>query len=156
MALHSNQGKIEGMTKPVDLNGVQSKSGINFYSNKASWKICAKSFISIWMPFMHRSKASWSKASSCRYLFTSSALAAASYPAREFGLRSAMSKQENYALKLLLSNLILKNSLGSNPFNLSAVYSSDWTLDEAYLDVTENLKQIASKWLCIFGKIFLD
>ncbi len=90
-------------------------------------------------------------------------IAAASYPAREFGLRSAMSMSQ--ARKLCPQVVIIEpnfekyRAISAQIHSIFQQYTTliePLSLDEAYLDVTENLKQIASatEVVCIFGKIF--
>lgn len=78
-------------------------------------------------------------------------IAAASYPAREFGLRSAMSM--NQARKLCPQVVIIEpnfekyRAISAQIHSIFQQYTTliePLSLDEAYLDVTENLKQIAS------------
>ena len=78
-------------------------------------------------------------------------IAAASYPAREFGLRSAMSMSQ--ARKLCPQVVIIEpnfekyRAISAQIHSIFQQYTTliePLSLDEAYLDVTENLKQIAS------------
>lgn len=78
-------------------------------------------------------------------------IAAASYPAREFGLRSAMSMSQ--ARKLCPQVVIIEPNFEKYRTVSAQIHSifqqytlliEPLSLDEAYLDVTENLKQIAS------------
>lgn len=78
-------------------------------------------------------------------------IAAASYPAREFGLRSAMSMSQ--ARKLCPQVVIIEpnfekyRAISAEIHSIFQQYTTliePLSLDEAYLDVTENLKQIAS------------
>lgn len=78
-------------------------------------------------------------------------IAAASYPAREFGLRSAMSMSQ--ARKLCPHVVIIEpnfekyRAISAQIHSIFQQYTTliePLSLDEAYLDVTENLKQIAS------------
>lgn len=78
-------------------------------------------------------------------------IAAASYPAREFGLRSAMSMTQ--ARKLCPQVVIIEpnfekyRAISAQIHSIFQQYTTliePLSLDEAYLDVTENLKQIAS------------
>ncbi len=78
-------------------------------------------------------------------------IAAASYPAREFGLRSAMSMSQ--ARKLCPQVVIIEpnfekyRTISAQIHSIFQQYTTliePLSLDEAYLDVTENLKQIAS------------
>ena len=79
------------------------------------------------------------------------AVIAASYPAREFGLRSAMSMSQ--ARKLCPQVVIIEpnfekyRAISAQIHSIFQQYTTliePLSLDEAYLDVTENLKQIAS------------
>lgn len=74
-----------------------------------------------------------------------------SYPAREFGLRSAMSMSQ--ARKLCPQVVIIEpnfekyRAISAQIHSIFQQYTTliePLSLDEAYLDVTENLKQIAS------------
>ncbi len=78
-------------------------------------------------------------------------IAAASYPAREFGLRSDMSMSQ--ARKLCPQVVIIEpnfekyRAISAQIHSIFQQYTTliePLSLDEAYLDVTENLKQIAS------------
>ncbi len=78
-------------------------------------------------------------------------IAAASYPARQFGLRSAMSMSQ--ARKLCPQVVIIEpnfekyRAISAQIHSIFQQYTTliePLSLDEAYLDVTENLKQIAS------------
>lgn len=78
-------------------------------------------------------------------------IAAASYPAREFGLHSAMSMSQ--AKKLCPQVVIIEPNFEKYRTVSAQIHSifqqytlliEPLSLDEAYLDVTENLKQIAS------------
>lgn len=78
-------------------------------------------------------------------------IAAASYPAREFGLRSAMSmtqaKQRCPQLVVIEPNFQKYHAVSEQIHQIFQQYTpliEPLSLDEAYLDVTENLKQIPS------------
>lgn len=78
-------------------------------------------------------------------------IAAASYPAREFGLRSAMSmaqaRKRCPQVVVLEPNFALYREVSSQIHQIFQRYTSliePLSLDEAYLDVTENLQGIPS------------
>lgn len=78
-------------------------------------------------------------------------IAAASYPARVFGLRSAMSMGQARKLcpqvVVIAPNFDKYRAVSNQIHQIFQQYTSiiePLSLDEAYLDVTENLKQIAS------------
>lgn len=78
-------------------------------------------------------------------------IAAASYPARVFGLRSAMSMGQARKLcpqvVVIAPNFDKYRAVSNQVHQIFQQYTSiiePLSLDEAYLDVTENLKQIAS------------
>ena len=78
-------------------------------------------------------------------------IAAASYPARTFGLRSAMSmtqaKKKCPQVVVIEPNFNKYREVSAQIHQIFRTYTSiiePLSLDEAYLDVTENLKKIAS------------
>ena len=91
-------------------------------------------------------------------------VAAASYPAREFGLRSAMPMTQ--ARKLCPQVIVIEpdfakyRQVSSQIHQIFQIYTKviePLSLDEAYLDVTENLQQIPSATevaMCIRKDIF--
>lgn len=148
------------MTKPVDLNVYEGsvKEWHQFYSSKASWKHNnMRKIIHIDMDAFYAS-VELRERPDLRHLpvvisshHPRAVIAAASYPAREFGLRSAMSMSQ--ARKLCPQVVIIEpnfekyRAISAQIHSIFQQYTTliePLSLDEAYLDVTENLKQIAS------------